>query len=429
MARPDRRDVNHVETRGEDTSRVSLSPRVITGLVVAGLAATTNAQVFALLLSPIAGDLGISVSRLGALRTLEEAVAIATSLALTPIIDRYPRRNLLLTGFVLMATASLLAAAGLHPAMLVGYFVIDGVSKIFLFASILALPSDLTSGPALNRLLGFVIGSFALTGFTTVPMAGFLADELSWRSGFGLAAGIALAAFVVAIATLPDVRPAAHDHPSAADQFRAIAALPGLLPGLLSAMFRFAMYASVINYTSAFFVDDFGIDVSVAGLYFSIGSLGFLGASVISGYLLVRVGGTRALIGGGLVAGILAAVAFGAGLPLAVTGLALFVVASLMGILENASTALLFRLAPDHRGAAMSLNELVAAGGSMLGIGVGALALRFAGYGGIGVVLGLSAAIAIITTWIAVKAEHHSHPSRPATTPVARADDSLPSQC
>lgn len=428
MARPDTSSLTDSETRGHDRPRVSLSPQVITGLVVAGLAATTNAQIFALLLSPIANDLGLSVPRLGALRTIEEFVAIATGLALTPVIDRYARRHLLLIGFVLMATAALLASMSVHPVMLVGYFVIDGVSKILLFASLLALPSDLTRGPALDRALGFVIGSFALTGFTTVPLAGLLADELSWRAGFGLAVGIAVAAFAVTLVTLPGVRPAAHAHSSVVEQFRVITALPGLLAGLIGAMFRFAMYASVVNYTSAYFVDDFGVDVSVAGLYFSLGSLGFLGASVVSGYFLARVGGTRALIGGGIITGIFATIAYGAGLPLPVTGFALFVVAAAMGILENASTALLFRLAPDHRGAAMSLNELGAAGGSMLGIGVGALALRLDGYSGISVVLGLSGAIAVITTWLAVQAERRAVRSLTTATPPAQAAGSPRSQ-
>lgn len=380
-------------TRGPVVPRVSISGRTLVVLVFGGLAATTNAQVFALLLAPIARDLGYSVAKLGGLRTTEEVAAVATAIALTPVVDRYPRKWLLVAGFVLMATAAALISMSFTVWMLIGFFVIDGVSKILLFSALLALPSDLSSGREHDRALGFVIGSFSIAGVTAVPLAGVLSDAFTWRAGYVLAVALAGVAIMSVAVGVPSVQPPPHRHESLRAHASSLSRLPGFAIALAGAFCRFAMFASVLNYGGAYLIDERGVSVGRAGFYFSLGAFAFLAASILSGYVLVLVGVSRVLLGAGLATGVLALTAFGSGQSLAVVGACLLGTVALMGMLENASTGLLLRLAPDDRGAAMSLNELVAAAGSLLGIGVCAVVLRSSGFGGVAVFL---AALAVI---------------------------------
>jgi predicted MFS family arabinose efflux permease len=390
-------------TRGHERPRVTLSMPILLVLVVAGLSATTNAQVFALLLSPIASDFGISVAKLGALRAVEEVIAVATGVALAPFIDRAIRKRLLLAGFALMGIAALAGSLAAAPWMLLGFFVIDGVSKILLFSTILAMPSDLAHGRELDRALGFIIGSFALSGFTIIPLVGLAAGALSWRAGFVIAACVALTAFLLVLTVIPSIAPTGESHGTPLVHMRIIARLPGLVYALIGAFLRFLLFGAVFTYAAAFLIDEHGVSVGRAGLYLSLGSIAFLTASVLSGYLLQFIGTTRSLVGGCLLASVLVIVAFSLDLRLIYAGMGLIAVAATLAILENASTGLLLRLAPGHRGAAMSLNELCAAAGALFGIGFGALLLRLAGFTGVGVVLAVVGVLSAAVTLLAIR--------------------------
>ncbi|HUG14908.1 MAG TPA: MFS transporter [Thermomicrobiales bacterium] len=367
------------------------------------MAATTNAQVFALLLSPMAQDFGISVARLAGLRTIEEVVAIVTGIALAPFIDRTTRKRLLLSGLALMAAAAAIAVAATSPWHLVGYFAVDGISKILLFSTLLAMPGDLASGRRLDRALGFVIGSFALSGFTIVPLVGYIAARFSWREGYVVAVVTALISFLFVLAVIPAIRPGDRPPASPLRHLGLIVRFPGLATALTGALLRFMMFSSVLTFSGAFLINEHQVSVSRAGVYFSLGAASFLIASILSGFLLQFVGTTRALVHGGMLAATCVLVAFASGVPLSLAGCALLVTVALMGIHENASTGLLLRLSRGQRGAAMSLNELCAAAGALLGIGFGAVALRQFGYGGIGALLGLVGVLAAAVTMRAIR--------------------------
>lgn len=388
---------------GRDRSGARLTVSILLVLVAVGMAATTNAQVFALLLAPTAEDFGISVARLGGLRTIEEVVAIITGILLAPFIDRLDRKRLLLAGLGLMAFAAAIASLSSSPWHLIGFFVVDGVSKILMFSTLLAMPGDLASGQRLDRALGIIIGSFALSGFTVVPLAGLVSSQYSWREGYLVPVATASVTVLLVSALIPSTRPGGRAHATPFRHLTLIVKLPGLTPALISAMLRFTMFGSVLTFSGAFLIDHHGTSVGRAGLYFSMGAATFLAASVASGFLLRVVGISRALVLGGVVASTFVFIAFASDIPLRYAGGALLATVTILAVHENASTGLLLRLSRGHRGAAMSLNELCAAAGSLLGIGLGAITLRQFDYAGIGallVVVGLSAAM---VTLIAIR--------------------------
>jgi predicted MFS family arabinose efflux permease len=177
------------------------------------------------------------------------------------------------------------------------------------------------------------------------------------------------------------------------------------------------LFASVLTYAGAFLIDVHDVSVARAGIYFSLGALAFLLASVTSGRAIARIGPRHTLLTGGLLTAGLVGTALASGARLVVVGLCLLAAIWLMGLIENASTGLLLRLAPDDRGAAMSLNELMAAAGSLLGIGVGAAALRLSGYAGVGGLLLVAGVAAALATHAALRADSSWLNSARSTVP------------
>jgi predicted MFS family arabinose efflux permease len=223
---------------------------------------------------------------------------------------------------------------------------------------------------------------------------------------------------------LPAVQPPRRVHASLRAHARSLVSLPGLPAALVGALFRFMLFASVLTYGGAFLIDEHDVSVSRAGFFFSIGAVMFLLSSITSGRVIERIGQRHALITGCLLTAALLTIALASGARLAVAGLSLVAAVSLMGLLENASTGLLLRLAPDDRGAAMSLNELVAAAGSLTGIGLGAAALRLSGYAGIGALLAAAGLIAAGASLAALRRDPALTASRsPAPPPWPAAGD------
>jgi predicted MFS family arabinose efflux permease len=388
---------------GQSRSGNSLSIPILLVLVAGGMAATTNAQVFALLLAPTAADFGISIAQLGALRAIEEVVAILTGITLAPFIDRNSRKRLLLCGLALMGLAAGIASISTAPSHLLGFFFVDGVSKIFLFSTLLAMPGDLARGQRLERALGFIIGSFAMAGFTIIPIVGYVASRYSWREGYLVALATAVVTFALVLLVIPSIPAVQRPHGSPLRQLAQIIMLPGLVAALTGAFLRFTVFGAVLTFSSAFLIDHHGVSIGRTGMYFSLGAAAFLVASVLSGFFLRFVGTSRTLVPGGVLAAACVLTAYSPGLPLRYAGLALLATVALMGIHENASTSLLLRLSQGHRGAAMSLNELSAAAGSLIGISLGALALRQLGFPGIGLLLALSGLLAALVTFLAIR--------------------------
>jgi predicted MFS family arabinose efflux permease len=368
-----------------------------------GLTAGTTSQTFALLLTPIAAALGVSVATLGGLKTIESVTMALCGLALTPLADKTPRQRLLLAGFALMVLSTLLAASASGPWMFAGYFVLNGASGILLFSTLQAVPSDYAADRAHDRALGYVIGSFGLAGFTTAPLAALLTDVWSWRVGYLLACGVGAAAFA-AVALLVPNRPAhGAEHVSFRDGFRLLTHNRAFAEALLGALLRFSVYNATVVYAGALLIKRYHLSVGRSGLYFSLGALCFMLGSIGSGYLLAHVSARRALVPGGALTGLLAGGALLLHPPLPLAGVLLLVAVALMSLQENASAGVLLRLAPRARGAAMALSEIVAAASGLLGIGAAAVALSLFGFGGIGALIVAYGVIAAGSTGVALR--------------------------
>src|SRR5690606_3297498 len=79
-----------------------------------------------------------------------------------------------------------------------------------------------------------------------------------------------------------------------------------------------------------------------------------------------------------------------------VTGVLLLVTIAFLPVQENGALGLILRGAGEVRGAAVSLNELGAGLGGITGAALGGLAIRCAGYPGLGIFLGIIALLSYL---------------------------------
>ena len=369
------------------------------------LTATVNTQTFGLLLARVAGSTGLSIAAMGGLRTLENVATIVVAILLAPHVDRYPRRLPMLAGFACGIAAALTLWTFPTARGAAVYFLLNGTAVMLTISTALAIPADFLSGRELNRAMGFMIAGFALSEVLVLPVAGLVAETYGWRASFLLSSSLLLVGLLVALIVLPasprgPQRDAGVTYGADYRRFVGNRRLMGLL---LSAMLRFAQYAAVTTFLSTLLILRFGLRVSSIGEIFAlVGVMSFSG-SAMSGFVLHSGRFWLALVVGGVTVAILTFTSVALNPGLIATIVLVLVVMFGLALQENASTLAVLEFSQEARGAATALNELSAAAGALLGIGLGSIGLEIAGIPGLGVTLSVLGLMGAMATRIALR--------------------------
>lgn len=379
--------------------------RLIFACVFFCFTATVNTQTFGLLLARVAGSTGLSVAATGGLRMLENVATIVIAVLLSPHVDRFPRRWPLAAGLGCGFAAALTLFAFPTAIGAAIYFWLNGMGVMLAISTATAIPSDFVSGPRLTRAMGFMIAGFSLSEVLFLPVAGRVADRYGWRSAFLLTAAILLIGAVVALIVVPGRPTARREENSLTGRYGDLLANRKLLAMLASALLRYAQYGAIGTFLSAVLIARFGISVSSIGAIFSLLGLMAFAGSASSGFFL-HAGRLRlALVETGLAIGMLAGGALSLDVPLGVVITLVALIMFGLAVQENASTVAVMELSPEARGAAMSLNELSAAAGTLTGIGLGSLAIALVGTRGLGAVVMCLALGGAIVTWRVLRSD------------------------
>ena len=160
------------------------------------------------ILAPLAEDLHASAAQIGAVPMLTQLGYAAGILLLTPLGDRFDRRKVILTKFVLLVLTLLLCA--LVPA----YTPFLMASALLGLTATLAqdvVPMAAALSPMAHRgrIVGQVMTGLLLGILLSLVMSGVVAQALGWRWVFGLAAVVLTVIGLVSWRLLPSVKPAA----------------------------------------------------------------------------------------------------------------------------------------------------------------------------------------------------------------------------
>lgn len=237
-----------------------------------------------------------------------------------PLSDRHGRKPVLLAALALYCAASLACALATSIEMLIvarAVQALGGSSGIVLARAIVR---DLYSGARAGRELSVMGAVMALAPVLAPIGGGLLQTGFGWRSVFFTLVGGGLIGAAIVWPLLPETLPARAAEPvspaSMLRSYRVVARNPAYLAYLGLASTGFGGLFAWISGTSFVLQNLYGLTPFQFGVAFAVGSVGYMGGTMLAARLVMRLGidrtlgiGAAAMAGGGL--GMVVALALG----------------------------------------------------------------------------------------------------------------------
>jgi multidrug resistance protein len=151
--------------------------------------------------------LDISANEFGLLVSVYSFAAAISGLLAATFIDRYDRKHVVLTLYLLFALATLLCA--LAPSFWF-LMIARGMAGVFggiLGAMVQAFVGDCIPEQRRGRAMGMIMGAFSLSTIAGVPLGLWLAGHFDWRAPFAFVAALSMIIFALGVRVLPNVPP------------------------------------------------------------------------------------------------------------------------------------------------------------------------------------------------------------------------------
>ena len=365
------------QVRGSASSRV----RRLLPLVLATMASQALLVVLAPTIVGVGQDFGVSVGVVGQARSVLAGAAIAASLGIAPLLDRLGVRPLLFAGALLAIFGS--AGAALSSSLPI-FLIVHAVTGVGFACLLSAGFAGVASFRGEDRAwaMGYVVGANALAWIVVNPLAGALAEVLSWRAAHAMPAAIALSA-------LAGVRAAPDGHATATAEagLRGVLADPSARRWILAEMFSFFAWGTYLTFIGAYFVQVYAVSESATGIVLALGAAAFFVASVRAAPLFARLPRPQMVAVSVLVMGALIALQFGTNDLVWIGLLTFFLCAAAGGFRSAVASALGLAQLPGQPGTMMAARTAAIQTGYLLGGLIGGATLAFSGYAALGIVL------------------------------------------
>lgn len=355
--------------------------------------------VIAPVLVEVADEFGVSTGTAGLLVAVYGLPGIVVGLFAGPLSDRRGRKPFLLWGAVLMAALTIAGAFATTFLVLLASRVIAGVGASVIFPNVNAAVGDEFPYRERGRAMSTIIATNTMAPIVGVPLAGLIADAITWRASLALVGALGIAAALVLWRMLGSGHRGAGNLSSGelyARIFRDASARAAVVSSLFGAVFWFTW----VTYVVAFFQQTFGLSTSIASFVVLTGGVGVLVGSLLGGRLGDRIG-HRPIVGWSIaIAGVLLFVETNVPLGLAGAALLNFLVSCAAGARFATNTVLLSELAPNARGTLMAVNSSIVSLGIVLGTALGGVLVDGAGFGALGTLSLVAALGSAIVVWL-----------------------------
>lgn len=185
-----------------------MNPRLYP-LALGNFAIGTGMFVTAGLLTPISGDLGISLSAAGQLMTVFALAYAVLSPLLAALTARLSRRRLLLIALAVFVVGNVLSALAPTYPLVLATRVIAAAGAAMFTPTASGVATALSPPERRGRALALVMGGLAVSSAIGVPLGTWLGDVSGWRATLWLVAGLGVLGFAGVAAVVPDVATAA----------------------------------------------------------------------------------------------------------------------------------------------------------------------------------------------------------------------------
>lgn len=383
--------------------------------------------VFSTYLVPIADEAGSGVAAMGGLRGLGGLAALLVGTALAPFIDRVRKEWAAAGGLAALGASSALGASG-DFVLLAAFCLLVGASTAVLNPALTAAAADrYGSGKAAGRAATLVTATQSMTAMLAAPVVALPAVFWGWQGDLVAVTGASLLLAGVFVARGRDARGGrtyggngrgkggGNGRPLGyVASFKALGALPGVLPLLLIALLRTAVFMGYLAYLAAFCDDRFQLGPGLFAFVWTLSGASFFVSNLLTGRLTnsaePRIG-TEQLLVVGLVAALVSVVGFyfTHWLPLALVLASLH--AASHAVVAACVVSLIVRRCGTRRGAALSVNAAGMSLGVFAGAALGGAGLGLAGYPGMALVFGALVVAALGAAFLVVRASPDGAPS------------------
>ena len=274
-------------THEQDTSPAGLAPADVSERAdgAAWLAvASISLSVFGLataeflpasLLTPVAGDLGVSIGAAGQAVTATAAVAAMAGPALIAGSARYDRRTIVWSVSLLVVLSDLLAAVASNIWVFLGARVVLGIALGGIGSLAAALCMRLVPPALFSRAMAMVFTGMTAAAIFAPPFGVYMGRVWGWRATFIAAAAVSLLALLTQVATLPRMAPSTASGHGA---FSRLLARPGVRLALISGMLIISGHSAGFTYVRPFMEQVPRLDIDMISVAFvALGVAGFFG--------------------------------------------------------------------------------------------------------------------------------------------------------
>jgi len=279
------------------------------------------------LLTPIAGDLGVTEGMAGQGIAISGALAVLTSLSLPQLAGNINRKMLLLGMTILMAVSGLIIALASSYLVYMAGRALIGIAIGGFWSLSAATAMRLVPPHQVSRALAIFNGGNALATVVAAPLGSYLGATIGWRGAFLCLVPVAVVAFIWQCFSLPKMENNQPSRGTVLRLFRQPVVSVGLFACGLFFMGQFALFTYVRPFLETV------THVSASGLsliLLTIGIAGFVGTLIIATFLNARFYQTLMAI-----PLLMAAIAG----MLVLTGHSLWIVALLLGLWGLLATA------------------------------------------------------------------------------------------
>jgi predicted MFS family arabinose efflux permease len=235
------------------------------------------------LLTPIAGDLGITEGRAGQAISVSGLFAVVTSLFIAGLVRNIDRKRVLLAfSLLLVASGLIVTAAPTYAVLMIGRALL-GVAIGGFWSMSTAIVMRLVPEEAVPKALAMINAGNAIAATVSAPLGSLLGDYAGWRGAFFLVVPLALLALVGQWTGMPSLPPRGHKRPGSV--FRLLGRRQVAL-GMASVFLLFMGQFALFTYLRPFLETITGVSVStLSALLLLMGLAGVAGTWAI-GYLL-----------------------------------------------------------------------------------------------------------------------------------------------
>lgn len=295
------------------------------------------------LLTPMAADLGVSVSAAGQAVT---ATAIVAGLAaiVTAILTRNIDRRFVFWGLLsTLVVSSLIAATATSYTSLLIARILLGIGLGGFWSMVGAIALRLATPEQLPRALSIVFAGVSAATVTAAPLGAYMGDVWGWRSAFYLATAIGAVALLVQVLTMPRLRP------DSAPSFQAMFGLlkrRQIVAGFVALLLLISGHFAGFTYIRPFLeqAPQFGVE-TISLVLLAFGVAGFVG-TLLAGPILARSVRIDVTIGALLISAMMFALAvFGSSPVVAIMAVALWGLA--FGLIPVGIQTWAVKAAPD----------------------------------------------------------------------------------